>query len=96
MAGLKSSDDIQNECNMSIIIESTAESLTECDIDSLQNFINSIKLHNQIKSQKLRKKSETKIISRNIVENIVNHLRLSDQRESNFNSGSIIFFNLNI
>lgn len=89
MAGLKSSDDIQNECNMSIIIESTAESLTECDIDSLQNFINSIKLHNQIKSQKLRKKSET-IISRNIVENIVNHLRLSDQRESNFNSGSII------
>lgn len=78
---------------MSIIIESAAENLNECDIDNLRNFINNI---NMLKSQKLRKKSEAKIISRNIIQNIVNHLRLSDQRESNFNSGPSICFNLNI
>ena len=86
------SDRCQNVCNLSIIIECTNVNLNECDIDNFRIFINNIRIHNHIQPQKTRKSSETKMFSKNVIEKIRSHLKLSNQQESNFNAIPYIYF----
>lgn len=83
---VESLDDFKKVCSMSIILERTNVNLNECDLDSIRIFINNTRIHNHIKSHKTRKSYETKKFSKNVIEKIRSHLRLSNQQESNFNS----------
>lgn len=69
---------------MSIIIECKETFLNELDIENIRQFIYKTSFNSKFKSGYNHKISEAKNFSKNVIDKVRSHLRLSNQHESTF------------